>query len=130
MISVFSCFASDPPRLVAMATICVLPLWLFSGIFIALPDAPGFLRWIYYINPQYYGFVAGMQIAYTPCPTLATASKNNPIAPCQRTVAFDLFGIDDALPAGVNVALLLTVAAVFVLAGWASLVLRVRYFRK
>lgn len=120
----------DVRKLVASAIISLLPFTIFGGLIIVPHDIPGYLRWLVYLDPIYYAFTAGMQVGYPPCPDAQSASENNPVVPCQRTVAFERFGINDALPAGINVVLLITLGIAVFFTGWISLYINARFRSK
>lgn len=121
---------ADPRRMVASSIIFVLTFMIYGGTFIIPEYVPGYLRWLVYLDPIYYAFTSSMQVGFNQCPDVSSASKNNPVYPCQRTVAFDIYGINDALPAGVNLALLTTLGLVLCFLGWISLSLNCKYRSK
>lgn len=115
---------SDPRKLIASVAMILFPFSLYGGIFIIPADIPGYLRWLVYLNPVYYAFTSAMQISYNPC------NPNTDVSLCQKTVAFRIYGIDDALPAGVNLALLVVVGFGYFMLGWISLSLNCKYRSK
>lgn len=121
---------ADARKLTATTAMSLLPFMIFGGLLIAPPNIPGYLRWFVYVDPIYYAFTAAMQVGYTPCPDFESATESNPVSPCQRTVAFGLYGIDEALPAGVNVTLLMTLGLIVFILGWISLYFNAKYRSK
>lgn len=121
---------ADARNLVASAAVFLLTFSIYGGTFIVPRNIPGYLRWMIYLDPIYYAFTSSMQIGYNRCFDASSASKNNPVFPCQRTVAFEVYGINDALPAGVNFALLTKLAFVLCFLGWVSLSLNCKYRSK
>lgn len=104
----------------AVLPIILLPLLLFSGLFVNSQSTPGYLRWIKYISPMFYAFVGEMETEFSG----TTLSNCNPrVRNCQGEVALEVFGIQNELPIGVNIVLLCVIFLVLIFAAYFVLLL-------
>lgn len=102
----------DITTALAVLPVILLPLLLFSGLFVNTNSTPVWLRWIKYLSPMYYAFVGSMQIEFEG----------------RNSEALSTYAIGNALPPGVNVVLL--VAFFFGLLIAAYLVLWLQTWRR
>ncbi|TPX36852.1 hypothetical protein SeMB42_g07013 [Synchytrium endobioticum] len=82
----FACSFSSLPVALAAAPVILMPLMLFSGLFVNLNSIPVWLRWIQYLSPMKYGFEGMVKNEYSGIQLY-----------CQGPLPVDGKGMDDAL---------------------------------
>lgn len=98
-----------------IAPVCILPLLVVSGVFIA--QLPVFLIWLRYISPIYYAFSGMLQTEF---------SRDFPNCDANREVCAGERGVEelnfaDTFSPGVNLVFLVVIFIVLWIAGWIAL---------
>ncbi|PJF17403.1 hypothetical protein PSACC_02790 [Paramicrosporidium saccamoebae] len=98
-----------------IAPLCILPLLIVSGIFVA--QLPTYLNWLKYISPIYYAFSGMLQTEFS-----RTFPNCNPANErCEGQRAIDELSFADTFPPGVNIVFLATIFAFLWTAGFIAL---------
>jgi ATP-binding cassette subfamily G (WHITE) protein 1 len=103
----------------AVLPMILLPLMLFSGLYVNAGSIPAWLAWIKYISPTFYGFNAaakneftGLEIAQCPAPFPS---------PCSGTIALDQLSMNGSPTIAESFLVLAAIAIVLLTAGYIAL---------
>jgi len=106
----------------------LLPLMLFSGLFANLDSIPVFIRWLKWITPMKYGFVALAKNEFEDLPFVCTASElvktpkgemNCPVTNGNQVIR--AFGMEDELSVVENMLILLGIWGVCLILAYLAL---------
>ena len=104
----------------AVLPVILLPLLLFSGLFVNTKTIPVYFNWIKYISPMFYAFVGMMETEFSG----TTLSNCDPkTQDCSGESALRQFNIQNQLPIGVNIVLLCVIFLVLVIAAYLVLLI-------
>lgn len=104
----------------AVMPVILLPLLLFSGLFVNSNTIPVYFNWIKYISPMFYAFVGMMETEFSG----RTLNNCNPaLRDCGGEAALKTFSIDNQLPIGVNIIFMCVIFIVLVLAAYLVLLI-------
>lgn len=104
----------------AVLPVILLPLLLFSGLFVNTNTIPVYFNWIKYISPMFYAFVGMMETEFSG----TTLSNCDPkTRDCSGESALRQFNIQNQLPIGVNIVLLCVIFLVLVIAAYLVLLI-------
>jgi hypothetical protein len=111
----------------AVLPVILLPLLLFSGLFVNTNSIPVYFNWIKYISPMFYAFVGMMETEFsgTNLSNCDTSKQD-----CTGRAALKAFNIDNQLPIGVNIVFLCVIFVVLVIAAYLVLLVTVRRMYK
>lgn len=98
-----------------IAPICILPLLVVSGVFVA--ELPGFLNWLKYISPIYYAFSGMLQVEFDR--VFPNCDDTREVCDGQRGILE--LNFSDTFSPGVNLAFLAVIFVTFWIAGWIAL---------
>lgn len=99
----------------AVLPVILLPLLLFSGLFVNSNSIPVYFNWIKYISPMFYAFVGMMETEFSG----STLRNCNPAErDCRGEAALKAFSVDNQLPIGVNIIFMCVIFVVLVLAAY------------
>jgi ABC-type multidrug transport system permease subunit len=99
----------------AVLPVILLPLLLFSGLFVNTDSIPVYFNWIKYISPMYYAFIGMMETEFS------DTDLNNcdaAVRDCSGEAALKAFAIDNQLPIGVNIVFMCVIFVALVLAAY------------
>jgi len=125
-------FFQDIAVALAVVPMFLMPLMIFSGFFVNTATSPVWLRWIKYISPMKYAFVAlveneftGLHLHCTPGQMQnATAAGGNAVPYCATTSGeqvIRLLGFDHEQSIGLNVLILACMYVGFLFFGYLAL---------
>ncbi len=103
--------------ILAVTPVILLPLLLFSGIFVSSGSLPVYFNWIKYISPIYYAFVGMMQVEFSS--DLPNCNAEEEV--CSGSLILDSLGLSSILPMGVNVVLEVVLWAAYTLFAYIAL---------
>jgi len=124
-------FFSDIAPALAVVPMLLMPLMIFSGFFVNTATSPIWLRWIKYISPMKYSFVAlikneftGLHLHCTPDQQQNATSSGNSIPYCPITSGeqvISLLGFDQEQSIGLNLLILLCMYVGLLFCGYLAL---------
>lgn len=111
--------------ILAVTPIILLPLLLYSGIFVSSGSTPSYLSWIKYVSSVYYSFTGMLEVEFN----RTFPNCDGTVEECAGSIAFEQLDLPYTFPIGVNVVFGVTIWIVLTLAAYILLALltRIRY---
>jgi ABC-type multidrug transport system permease subunit len=99
----------------AVLPVILLPLLLFSGLFVNTNSIPVYFNWIKYISPMFYAFVGMMKTEFS---GRNLSNCDSSTRDCSGESALAQFNIQNQLPIGINIVLLCVIFVALVISAY------------
>lgn len=109
---------SDITVALVVLPLILLPLMMFSGLFVNVGDLPVYFAWIKWISPMKYAYHALMRNEYT---GLVFANCNPSKEACQGELVLKQMSMADGLSVAENIVVLLAMYCVLMAVGFVAL---------
>lgn len=108
----------DSFRVILVVTpLILLPLFLFSGIFVSSGNLPVYFNWIKYVSPMYYCYTGMLEVQFS-----GTLPNCNPDEfECDGDKILAVLGVDTTFSIGVNVVFIVTLWMAYTFLAFLSL---------
>jgi ABC-type multidrug transport system permease subunit len=113
-----ACLFDDISIALAVLPVILLPILLFSGLFVNSGTFPVWLGWLQYISPCQYAFTGLVENQFPASASNLFKNCDPSVEDCTGQGALDRLGLSGKLPLGVNVIFMVVIYVTLVLAAY------------